>query len=202
MRHNRRTLRLGRNFSKRKALLENLVGSLLTYQEIHTTLPKAKAAKRLADHLITLGKDGSLSAKRQVFSYLQDHQLTSKVFREVAPRFKDRKGGYTRILQLARRKGDGATLAILELTEKEIKVKELKKSKKKDAKAEKGLAPTDHEHGKKPAKERGSKEEQAKPEASPSKEAHFPKHPEAKKEKPKSNFFKNLGRFFRNKGGG
>ena len=203
MRHNRRTLRLGRNFSKRRALLENLVGSLLTYQEIQTTLPKAKAAKRLADHLITLGKEDSLAAKRQVFSYLQDHTLTSKVFREVAPRFKDRKGGYTRILQLNRRKGDGAPLALLELTEKEIKVKEIKKSKKKEVKAAKGaVSHGGHEHEKRPAKERGTKEEPLRTEAEAPREAHFPKHPEAKKEKPKTSFFKNLGRFFRNKGGG
>lgn|SRR3989338_7949728 len=188
MRHNRRTTRLGRNFSKRRALLENLVSSLLSYQEIKTTLPKAKAARRLADHLITLGKKDTLASRRQVFSYLQDHQLTSKVFREVAPRFKDRKGGYTRILQLDRRKGDGAQLALLELTEKEIIVKEPKKSKKKETKPDKPAVAghTGREHEMKPTKDRAAREER----------------PEPKKDKPKMGFFKNLGRFFRNKGGG
>ncbi len=199
MRHNRQTHRLGRTFSERKALLESMVGSLLKYQEIKTTLQKAKAAQRLADHVITLGKDGTLTAKRRVFSYLQDHVLTSKVFEEVAPRFKDRKGGYTRILRLQRRKGDGAQLALLELTEKEIKVKEEKKSKKKS-----GAAPqekTGHEgHTHKHGKAHETKEEH--PKSEPQTPTHFTKHPEAKKDKPKQGFFKNLGRFFRNKGGG
>ncbi len=186
MRHNRQTNRLGRNWSKRKALLESLVSSLLTYQEIKTTLPKAKEAKRLADRIITLGKEDSLSARRQVFSYLQNHSLTSKLFKEVAPRFKSRNGGYTRILHLSRRKGDGAQLALLELTEKEIKVKETKKSKKKSQ-----------------AQEQSSKETQetkGHPEAG--KETHFQKEAPHKQEKPKTSFFKNIGKFFKNKGGG
>ena len=191
MRHNRETHRLGRNFSERKALLENLVTSLLKHQEIKTTLQKAKAAQRLADHVITLGKNDTLHSRRQVFSFIQDHQLTSKVFKEVAPRFKSRNGGYTRILQINKRKGDGAQLAILELTEKEILVKEPKKAKKKDAKAKKGTASHEaHEH---------HDDDQTK---ASEKEAHFPKHTEPKKEKPKTGFFKNLGKFFRNKGGG
>ena len=188
MRHHRATRRLGRNFSERKALAESLVASLLSHQEITTTLEKAKMAKRLADRLITLGKENSLAAKRQVFSYLQDHELTAKVFGEVAPRFKNRQGGYTRILHLNRRKGDGAALALLELTEKEIKVKEVKKPKKKETKEEKSVHP-----------EEGAAHE---PRRGKEQEAEFPKHPEAKKEKPKTGFFKNLGRFFRNKGGG
>ena len=188
MRHNRQTHRLGRTATERKALLESLVSSLLKHQEITTTLQKAKAAKRLADHVITLGKNDTLHSRRQVFSYMQDHQLTSKIFKEVAPRFKKRNGGYTRILQVNRRKGDGAQLAILELTEKEIIVKEPKKTaKKKDAKSQKGAAAHEtHE------------EQQPKTQE---KEAHFPKHGEPKKEKPNTGFFKNLGKFFRNKGG-
>lgn len=170
-------------------MLENMVSSLLAHQEIKTTLQKAKAAKRLADHVITLGKADTLAARRQVFSYLQDHALTSKVFKEVSPRFKGRNGGYTRILQLHRRKGDGATLALLELTEKEIRVKEEKKAKKgalsKETKPSSSASPAVEE---KPIRE---KEEKS-----------FQKQPEPKKEKPKTGFFKNLGRFFRNKGGG
>ena len=190
MRHNRQTHRLGRNPKKRNAMLEHMVSSLLSHQQIKTTLQKAKAAQRLADKVITLGKDGTLSAKRQVFAYLQDHTLTSKVFKEVAPRFKDRKGGYTRILQLHRRKGDGAQLALLELTEKEIKVKEVKAKGKKDAKH--SHAGHDHEkHGK-----------EEKPKAvKPQVEKEHQKHPEAKKDQPKTGFFRNLSKFFRNKGG-
>src|SRR5215212_1116820 len=102
MRHNRQTHRLNRNPKERKAMLENMVTSLLQHQQITTTLQKAKAAQRLAEHMITLGKTDSLHSRRMAFSYLQDHQLTSKLFKEVAPRFKDRKGGYTRILHLQR----------------------------------------------------------------------------------------------------
>jgi len=172
--------RLGRNVKERSAMLENMVTSLLVHQQIKTTLQKAKAAQRLADRVISLGKRDSLAARRQVFSYLQDHQLTSKVFKDVAPRFKDRKGGYTRILHLDRRKGDGAQLALLELTEKEIRQKAAPKRRKKaaDAQGHEGHA---HEHG--------------------------PTHdPKAEKEtmkgdKPQKGFFKNIGKFFRNKGG-
>ena len=191
MRHNRQTHRLNRNPKERKAMLENMVTSLLQHQQITTTLQKAKAAQRLADRMITLGKTDSLHSRRMAFSYLQDHQLTSKLFKEVAPRFKDRKGGYTRILHLHRRKGDGASLAVLELTEKEIKVKEVKSKTKKETKHD------THKH---------------------SHEGHEHKHehkadsPEAKKEqsKPKVNeqpkrgksgFFGNVSKFFRNKGG-
>ena len=190
MRHNRQTHRFGRSLGERQAMLENLVTSLLRHQEIKTTVQKAKAAKRLADHLITLGKKDSLASRREVFSYLQDHELTSKIFKDVAPRFKNRNGGYTRILQLPiRRKGDGADLALLELTEKEIRVKEAKKEKKKEAKDHKGHAGHEHEPKAKPP---------GRPEAAP--EAR-PKA-ETKKEKPIRGFFKNIGKFFRNKGGG
>ncbi|HTL70266.1 MAG TPA: 50S ribosomal protein L17 [Candidatus Eisenbacteria bacterium] len=199
MRHNRQTHRLGRNHNERQAMLENLVTSLLKHQQIRTTLQKAKAAQRLAEHVITLGKDDSLASRRRAFSYLQDHQLTSKLFKDVAPRFKARKGGYTRILHLDRRKGDGAQLALLELTEKEA-VKETKVKKK----AAKGKA-HDHEghehhaaHG--PHVHEGEKT--AKGHAAPAgeeKEAHAPKKAG---EKPQKGFFKNIGKFFRNKGGG
>lgn len=177
MRHNRRTRRLGRTASERKALFKSLVTSLLKHQEIKTTLEKAKEARRLADHVITLGKADTLAARRRVFSYLQDHELTSRLFKEVAPRFKDRKGGYTRILRLSRRKGDGAELALLELVEKAVVVKE--------------------------APKKGKKEDKHEPQKSqPEKEQPFAKRPDQKPEKPKGGFFKNLSRFFRNKGGG
>lgn len=189
MRHNRQTHRLGREHSERKAMIENMVTSLLVHQEIKTTLQKAKAAQRLADRVITLGKTDTLTARRQAFAYLQDHQLTSKLFKEVAPRFKDRTGGYTRILHLQRRKGDGAQLALLQLTEQEIKVKAPKK-KKKSAKGHEG-----HTH------EAGEKHDHDEPKTG-EKETH--KHPD-KKEKPANQqpgFFKNIGKFFKNKGGG
>lgn len=184
MRHQRLTHRFGRNPKERKAMLENMVSSLLCHQQITTTLPKAKQAKRLADRVISLGKKDSLASRRQVFSYLQDHTLTSKLFQEVAPRFKNRSGGYTRILQLSRRKGDGAQLALLELTEKEIKIKEAKPKKDKEHKHEKGHA-QEHEHkheGADSAKTRHETEKGGDPSKKPG-------------------FFKNVGKFFRNKGG-
>ncbi len=190
MRHNRRTLRLGRNHSERQAMLENMVTSLLSHQAIQTTLMKAKAAKRLADRVISLSKVDTLASRRKVFSYLQDHQLTSKLFKEVAPRFKNRNGGYTRILHLQRRKGDGATMALLELTEKEIKIKETKTRSKKDKHDHASHAGHAHPH------------EETKKE---SPKAHEEKRAtETGKEKPQppKGFFKNISRFFRNKGGG
>ena len=190
MRHRRQTHRLGRNHNERTAILENLVSSLMVHQQVTTTLQKAKAAKRLADQVITLGKFDTLAARRKVFSYLQDHELTSKIFKEVSPRFKSRVGGYTRILQLDRRKGDGAQLALLELTEKEIRVKQEKKSKK-DLKENKLPAPTGG----------AVLEEKSETHAHP----HVDMDPErgrGTQVKPKMGFFKNLGKFFRNKGGG
>lgn len=199
MRHHRQTHRLNRSKAERTALIENMVSSLLTHQTIQTTLQKAKVARRLADRIISLGKKDTLASRRQVFSYLQDHTLTSKVFKEVAPRFKSRNGGYTRILQLSRRKGDGAQLALLELTEKEIKVKEPKKSKKKDGKVSTKPA-HDHEH--KHAKDHEAHAPETKAQhAAPEKEPRSHKPEESPKAKPKTGFFKNLGKFFRNKGG-
>ncbi len=179
MRHNRRTHRFGRNPKERKAMLENMVTSLLTHQQITTTLEKAKEARKLADRIITLGKEDSLSSRRMAFSYLQDHTLTSKLFKEVAPRFKSRKGGYTRIMQLSRRKGDGAQMALLELTEKEIKVKETKPKK-------------EHKHDKEHDHKHEAKSDAPKPKA---------KAPERAPEQKKTGFFRNISKFFRNKGG-
>ncbi len=169
-------------------MLENMVSSLLQHQQIKTTLQKAKAAQRLADRVITLGKTDSLSSRRLAFSYLQDHQLTSKLFKEVAPRFKNRNGGYTRILHLERRKGDGAELALLELTEKEIRVKESKTKTKKDSKEHKHTH-EGHEHKHEPKAEASDKPAAAKPKA---KDAAKPNKP---------GFFGNVSKFFRNKGG-
>lgn len=172
-------------------MLENMVSSLLSHQQITTTLSKAKEAKKLADRVITLGKNDSLASRRLAFSYLQDHALTSKLFKEVAPRFKNRNGGYTRILQLDRRKGDGAQLALLELTEKEIRIKEAKpkKGKAKDEKAHSHDHEHDHEH-------KHDEPKSGKPES----RSKAPEKGGA--DASKTGFFKNVGKFFRNKGGG
>ena len=196
MRHNRQTHRFGRNPKERKAMLENLVSSLIHHQQITTTLQKAKQTQRLADRVISLSKKDSLASRRQVFSYLQDHTLTSKLFKEVAPRFKERNGGYTRILHLQRRKGDGAELALLELTEKEIIVKDTKSKSKKDVKtshSHEGHEHKGHDHS------HEAKSEPMKPKTG-EKDSHH--KPEQKKDQPKSGFFRNISKFFRNKGGG
>ncbi len=119
MRHRLGYNKLSRPSGHRKALLRNLVKDLLRHESIRTTEPKAKEARRAAEKMITLGKDGTLHARRQAFKYLNDKQLVAEVFDELAPRFADRPGGYTRILKLGPRGGDGAPMAILELLSEE-----------------------------------------------------------------------------------
>lgn len=115
MRHLKKVKKLNRPAAHRTALLKNLAQSVLTHYGIVTTLPKAKEASKLVSNLITFAKTGTLSARRQAFAYLQDEGLVKKLFNEIAPKFTDRKGGYTRIVHLGPRKGDGAELAVLEL---------------------------------------------------------------------------------------
>jgi len=128
MRHRLKRLQLNRNTSWRKATLKSMARSLLIHQSIKTTKIKAKAVKPLADRLISLAKLNTLSARRRAFSILGEHRLVSLLFNDIGPRFKDRIGGYSRIIGLGARRGDNAELVILELTE--IKKKELKKPKK------------------------------------------------------------------------
>lgn len=115
MRHLKKVKKLGLPVAHRKALLRNLARSVFTHYGIVTTLPKAKESSKLISHLITFAKKNTLSARRQVFASLQDEGLVKKLFDDIAPRFSDRKGGYTRIVHLGPRKGDGAELALLDL---------------------------------------------------------------------------------------
>ena len=110
------TLRkLGRPTDHRKAMLRNLVTSLLRSERIETTVTRAKEAKRMAERMITLGKRGDLHARRQALAYIYDEDVVTKLFEEIAPRYKERNGGYTRVLRVGPRRGDGAEIAILEL---------------------------------------------------------------------------------------
>jgi len=118
---------LNRFTSWRKATLFSLGRNLLVYQSIKTTVQKAKATKALVEKLITLAKENSVAAKRNAFKILQDHKLVSLLFNEIAPRFKSKSSGYTRIIGLGARRGDNAQMVILELTE--IKKKETRKPK-------------------------------------------------------------------------
>lgn len=118
MRHLKDGRQLGRNTKHRRALFRNLVTSLLEHERIETTEAKAKEIRGLVDKMITLGKEGSLHARRQASSYLQKKEIVSKLFSEVAGRFSNRLGGYTRIIPTRRRPGDGAELVALELVER------------------------------------------------------------------------------------
>jgi len=111
------------------ALLRNLVTSFLERERIRTTLAKAKATRPLAEKMITLGKKDTLHARRQALRFIYKKEVVRKLFEEVAPRFTERPGGYTRIVKLGPRAGDGAEMAILEMVGTEFKKKEKKKEK-------------------------------------------------------------------------
>ena len=114
MQHNRAGRKLGRTTAHRKALFRNQLSSLITHERIQTTLPKAKDLRPLIEKMVTLGKRGGLHARRLVLKTIPEAPTVKKLFEEIAPRFQTRAGGYTRILKLGRRQGDGAEMAILE----------------------------------------------------------------------------------------
>ena len=114
MQHNRAGRKLGRTTAHRKALFRNQLSSLITHERIQTTLPKAKDLRPLIEKMVTLGKRGGLHARRLVLKTIPEAPTVKKLFNDIAPRFKERAGGYTRILKLGRRPGDGAEMAILE----------------------------------------------------------------------------------------
>lgn len=120
MRHNKSGRRLGRNSSHRTAMLRNMVTSLIEHEKITTTDSRAKELRKIADRMITLGKRGDLHARRQVLTVIRDSKVVAKLFDQVAPRFKDRPGGYTRILKLGARLGDNAPQSIIQLVEEEF----------------------------------------------------------------------------------
>lgn len=146
MRHGMAGNRLSRNSTLRKATVRDLAKATLIKQRICTTEAKAKEARKLVDKLITLGKKGTLAAKRRAFSILTDHRIVSDLFAKTSPRFKNRIGGYTRIIKLGTRRGDNAALAYLELTEKEIIIVSKPKSAV-TAKKEKAPEAGQHEQG-------------------------------------------------------
>lgn len=115
MRHLKSGRQLSRNSAHRWALMRNLITALLREEKIKTTDPKAKELRRWAERVITLGKRGSLHARRQVLAIVNDKAVVRKLFDAIAPRFKDRPGGYTRIVKLGIRRGDAAPMALIEL---------------------------------------------------------------------------------------
>jgi large subunit ribosomal protein L17 len=123
MRHRMGARKLNRTSSHRKAMLSNMAVSLLTHEQITTTLPKAKELRRVADKMITLGKRASLHTRRQAFSFLRDDDAVSKLFSALADRYKDRSGGYTRVLKAGYRYGDNAPMAVVELVDRDMDAK-------------------------------------------------------------------------------
>ncbi|HEY7166706.1 MAG TPA: 50S ribosomal protein L17 [Candidatus Binatia bacterium] len=115
MRHLKSGRKLNRTSSHRWALMRNMVTSLLRDEKIRTTDPKAKELRRWADRVITLGKEGTLHARRQVLAIVQDKAVARKLFDTIAPRFKERPGGYTRIVKIGWRRGDAAPVSLIEL---------------------------------------------------------------------------------------
>jgi len=132
MRHQVKRGMLGRTTSHRRALMRNLVTSFLERERVRTTLAKARSARPVAEKMITLAKRGTLHARRQALAYMTKEDAVKKLFDDIGPRFKERPGGYTRIVKLDRRAGDGAEMAMLELVGTEFKAKT--KKKKKEAK--------------------------------------------------------------------
>ena len=117
MRHNKKVNHLGRKSAHRKAMLANMASSLLIHKRISTTLAKAKALRMYVEPLITKGKSDTTHSRRVVFSYLQDKDAVSELFREIATKIADRPGGYTRILKTGNRLGDNAEMCIMELVD-------------------------------------------------------------------------------------
>jgi large subunit ribosomal protein L17 len=117
MRHRVSGRKFDRPGDQRKALLRGLVGDLMRHERLKTTEAKAKEVRPIAERMITLGKDGTLHARRQALAYINDKDVVSKLFDDIAPRFASRPGGYTRITKLGPRKGDGSLMAQIELVE-------------------------------------------------------------------------------------
>ena len=118
MRHSKSGRKLNRNSSHRKAMFSNMTNSLFDHEIIKTTLPKAKELRRIAEPLITLAKSDSVANRRSAFSKMRDKEMVGKLFSELAPRYKDRPGGYTRILKCGFRSGDAAPMAYIELVDR------------------------------------------------------------------------------------
>jgi len=134
MRHRVKGKKLSRDSAQRKALLRNLVTSFLEKERIRTTLAKAKATRPIAEKMITLGKKNSLHSRRLALRFIYKRDVVKKLFDEIGPRFSERPGGYTRIVKIGPRQGDGAEMALLELVGTEFKKKEKKKTAAEKAK--------------------------------------------------------------------
>ena len=129
MRHKFGYRKLNKNSEHRKALFKNMLNSLIKYEQIITTLPKAKELKPKIDKVITIGKDAKLSKKKDLFSKLQDQKSVKKVFDILSKRYANRKGGYSRVLKAGFRTGDDAPMAVIELVDRDVNAKNIDKPK-------------------------------------------------------------------------
>ncbi len=183
MQHNRAGRKLGRTTSHRRALFRNQLASLFTHERITTTLPKAKDLRPLAEKMITLGKRGGLHARRLALKHLPDPGAVRRLFDEIAPRFKDRIGGYTHILKLGTRPGDGAEMAILEFVDFDFAQRQAEKKVAAKAAAEK--KETLLEKAKKLVAGKGAEEKAETPEKAATPETPAEEGGEAAEKKPK-----------------
>ena len=141
MRHRMGYKKLNRTSEHRKALIKNMLNSLIKYEQITTTLPKAKVLKPQAEKIITLGKKDTLSNTKTLISKLQDINSTNKVKKTLSKRYGNRKGGYTRIIKAGFRYGDNAPMAVIEFVDRDVKAKRIDKKKKDSAEDQKKDAP-------------------------------------------------------------
>ncbi|MEA2624431.1 MAG: large subunit ribosomal protein [Candidatus Binatota bacterium] len=149
MRHLKAGRKLNRTSSHRTALFRNLVTALIHHEKIRTTDAKAKELRRLADRMVTLGKQGTLHARRRAFDRIRDRKAVGKLFDEIAPRFRERAGGYTRIVKIGIRAGDAAPLSVIEWTG--VSEAAAPKGKKKPPRR-----PAEHRHAAPPARKRAA----------------------------------------------
>lgn len=206
MRHRKLRSRLSMKTARRDATMRNMVKSLLKHQQIRTTLARAKVVRRHAEHLITMARTDTIAARRRAYSFLTDRDLVGKLFKEIVPLFKARTSGYTRIITLGFRRGDGATMAILELTDKKM-VEKLARKKKEKMRAEtpKSEKAEDVRKIKEESKKEHKKEEpkiKTIPKSKPTLEEekrHEKARTEDRKIADKKGFMKNLRGFFRRK---
>ncbi len=157
MRHQKAGRKLGRDSSHRISMLRNMVTSFFGNERIETTDAKAKELQKLAEKMITLGKQGSLHARRNALAVIKDRKIVKKLFEDIAPRFQDRQGGYTRIFKAGHRPGDGAFLSVIELTTKASSTDKGKTKTKEKASTSKSVSKK-----KKPSKKSSPKGEKGK----------------------------------------
>ena len=160
MRHQKKTIKLGRTADHRKALLANQICSLIEHQRIKTTLAKAKAVRPLAERMVTLGKNGSIHARRTAFATLRQKNAVKKLFEDIAPRSAERNGGYTRIVKLGQRKSDSAPMAFIEWVDMAEVVEEKPAKEKKAKRKEAEQKQTEPERVETKKEEPAAKEEQ------------------------------------------